>query len=105
MEVAIEFKLPMRVRKKGKWFISSCPAIDVFSQGRTKAEAEQNLADALYSFLEACYEWGTLDKVLHEAGFVRRVGARRVQPANSTSRVSVILPFRIKAPLNRAIAH
>ena len=42
---------------------------DVFSQGRTKAEAEQNLADALYSFLDSCYEAGTLDKVLHEAVF------------------------------------
>jgi predicted RNase H-like HicB family nuclease len=101
----MEFRLPMRVRKKGKWFISSCPALDVFSQGRTRTEAEQNLRDALYSFLDGCYEGGTLDKVLHEAGFVRSSGPRRAHAPNATACVSVILPFKIKASPNRATAH
>jgi predicted RNase H-like HicB family nuclease len=105
MEGTIEFKLPMRIQKKGKWFISSCPALDVFSQGPTKAEAEQNLADALYSFLDACYEDGTMDKVLHEAGFVRSTGNRKAPTPNAASCVSVILPFRIKASARRSMAH
>jgi predicted RNase H-like HicB family nuclease len=105
MEVAIEFKLPMRVQKKGNWFVSSCPALDVVSQGRTKAEAEQNLADALYSFLISCYEAETLEKVLHEAGFVRSAATQRTHPLNGTSCVSVVLPFRIRASPNHAVAH
>jgi predicted RNase H-like HicB family nuclease len=101
MEVAIEFKLPIRVRKKGKWFISSCPVLDVFSQGPTRAEAEQNLTDALHSFLISCYEAETLEKVLHEAGFVSSPITRSTHSPNGTSCVSVVLPFRIKASSNR----
>lgn len=104
MELAIEFKLPMRVQKKGKWFVSSCPALDVFSQGRTRAEAEQNLSDALHSFLASCYEAETLEKVLHEAGFVSFAKARRGHTSNATC-ISVILPFKIKSSPNRTIAH
>jgi predicted RNase H-like HicB family nuclease len=104
MEVAIEFKLPMRMRKKGKWFVSSCPILDVFSQGRTRSEAEQNLSDALHSFLTSCYEAETLEKVLHEAGFVSFAKARGGHTPNGTC-VSVILPFRIKSSPNRTVAH
>jgi len=105
MEVSIEFTLPMRVRKKGNWVISSCRALDVFSQGRTREEAEKNLADALYSFLDSCYQAGTLEKVLHDAGFVRSVGTRRPSRESAASYVSVTLPFRIKDSSNRVIAH
>ena len=62
MDLGLEFKLPARVRKKGKWFISSCPPLDVHSQGRTKDEAERNLVDALTSFFISCYERGTLPR-------------------------------------------
>jgi len=104
MEVSIEFTLPMRVRKKGNWFISSCSALDVLSQGRTREEAEKNLADALYSFLDSCYQTGTLDKVLHDAGFVGSAGTRPSRES-AASYVSVTLPFEIKNSSNHAIAH
>ena len=67
MRIAMEFKVPARIRKKGKWFISSCPLLDVHSKGRTRGESERNLVDALTSFLISCYERGTLDEVLREA--------------------------------------
>jgi len=63
----MEFKVPGRIRKKGKWYISSCPPLDVHSQGHTRDEAEHNLVDALASFLISCYERGTLDEVLQGA--------------------------------------
>ena len=69
MRISIEFELPAKIRKKGAWFISSCPLLDVFSQGRTRIEAERNLVDALASFLTSCYERGTLDAVLRESNF------------------------------------
>jgi len=49
MRVMMEMKLPSRIRKKVKLFISSC--------------------DALVSFLVSCHERGTLDQVLRESGF------------------------------------
>jgi predicted RNase H-like HicB family nuclease len=67
MRIAMEFKVPARIRKKGKWFISSCPLLDVNSQGHTRNEAEHNLVDALASFLISCCERGTLIEILHEA--------------------------------------
>ena len=68
MGIAMEFRVPARIRRKGKWFVSSCPLLDVHSQGHTRGEAERNLVDALTSFLIICYERGTLDEVLREAG-------------------------------------
>jgi hypothetical protein len=49
MDLTIRLRLPVRVTKKGKWFVSSRPTLDVFSQGRSKAEAERNLVDAVCS--------------------------------------------------------
>ena len=67
MQASMEFKLPAQVRKKGKWFISSCKLLDVHSQGHTREQAERNLKDALATFLLSCYERGTLEIVLREA--------------------------------------
>ena len=50
-------------------YISHCPALDVFSQGETKEEALDNLAEALQLFVESCHARGTLDAVLKERGF------------------------------------
>src|ERR1700687_3975085 len=66
MQTSIEFKLPRQVKKKGKWFISSCNLLDVHSQGHTREQAERNLQDALETFLLSCYERGTIEVVLRE---------------------------------------
>lgn len=55
MRVMMEMKLPSRIRKKVKWFISSC--------------------DALVSFLVSCHERGTLDQVLRESRFAFEIDA------------------------------
>jgi predicted RNase H-like HicB family nuclease len=98
MDIGIEFRLPARIRKKGKWYVSSCPSLDVHSQGHTKDEARRNLIDALVFFFESCFERGTLDEVLREAGFVsapaRPVGKGRL-PKDAES-VTVPLPFMIR---------
>jgi predicted RNase H-like HicB family nuclease len=93
----MEFKLPAQVRKKGKWFISSCKLLDVHSQGRTRGEAERNLEDALATFLLSCYERGTLEIVLREAGFVPAVGRQPKMKSAGRGRreVTVPLPFSI----------
>ena len=62
-------RLPAEVRREGDWFYSSCPALDVYSQGRSDVEALANLAEALHLFVESCYHRSTLDEVLKECGF------------------------------------
>ena len=62
-------KLPASVKKEGKYFISCCPVLDVYSQGTTEKEALHNLAESLSLFFVSCFKRGTLDKVLKDSGF------------------------------------
>jgi predicted RNase H-like HicB family nuclease len=104
MQASMEFKLPAQVRKKGKWFISSCNLLDVHSQGHTREQAERNLKDALATFLLSCYERGTLEVVLREAGFVPAVG-RQLKLKSSPrggKEVTVPLQFSIERAHSRA---
>jgi predicted RNase H-like HicB family nuclease len=99
----MEFKLPAQVKKKGKWFISSCNLLDVHSQGHTREQAERNLKDALATFLLSCYERGTLEIVLREAGFVPAVGRqpKLKSGVRSGKEVIVPLPFSIERAHSR----
>src|SRR5450830_1736513 len=67
--VRFTMSVPVSARKEGKWFYSSCEALDVHSQGKTKKEATNSLIEALQLFLETCYEEGTFEQVLRERGF------------------------------------
>jgi len=67
--VWFQLKCPAQVRCEGEWYYSSCPPLDVHSQGRTEQEALANLAEALQLFVESCYERGTLEQVFKECGF------------------------------------
>jgi predicted RNase H-like HicB family nuclease len=99
MKIKMEWQLPATIKKKGKWYVSSCPLLDVYSQGRTREEARRNIVDALASFLMSCYERGTLDAVLRDAGLVAVAQATVPEvrlPAKFFS-VKVPLPFEIKA--------
>jgi len=50
-------------------YISSCPILDVVSQGETEEEAKNNLVEAVTAFAISCFERGTLEKVLEQCGF------------------------------------
>ena len=65
----LEFRLPASVKKKGRGFISQCPLLDVYSQGGTRAQALENLREAVKLFLRSCLERGTFERVLQESGF------------------------------------
>ncbi len=67
--IILNIQLSFELVKKEKWYVASCPALDVFSQGGTEKQAEKNLREALCLFLTSCVERGTLDAVLKECGF------------------------------------
>jgi predicted RNase H-like HicB family nuclease len=81
LRIPIQFQveLPVGVKKQGKWFISWCPVLDVYSQGATRERAVENIIDAIQLFVLSCYERGTLDDVLKRQGF-KQVGSRRAPP-------------------------
>jgi len=67
--IILNIQLSFEIAKKEKWYVASCPALDVFSQGETEKQAENNLKEALCLFLTSCIEMGTLNAVLKECGF------------------------------------
>ena len=67
--VDMKVRLPFSIRKKGDWFVSRCPLLDIFSQGRSRDEAIRNGVEAVSLFLLSCYRRGTLEAVLKECGF------------------------------------
>ncbi len=67
--IILNIQLSFELAEKEKWYVASCPALDVFSQGETERQAERNLREALCLFLTSCVERGTLNTVLKECGF------------------------------------
>lgn len=71
MRMKIEFQLECRVRHDDKTnlFVSSCPSLGLFSQGRTEHEAREAIEDGLGMYLRACLKRGILEEVLQRCGF------------------------------------
>lgn len=86
-------KVPVKIKKKANVHISSCPVLDVYSQGNTEAEAKRNLAEALRLFLVSCLERGTLDAVLKECGF--KLVKKTVHAPKDQNYVSIPIPFNV----------
>lgn len=69
-KVAFRMQVPAEVREEAGMFYSSCPVLDVHSQGHSQKEALENLIEALTLFVETCYEQGTLGQLLRQIGLV-----------------------------------
>jgi predicted RNase H-like HicB family nuclease len=94
MRALFSLTLPVTVKKKAKAYISSCPCLDVYSQGRTEEEAEKNLGEALKLFLVSCYERGTLDEALKECGFTPEMKTARSQTRGKS--ITIPIPLHAK---------
>lgn len=55
--------------KEGDLYVGLVPELDVSSFGESLKEAKVSLKEAVEAFLEECEAMGTLEEVLHEAGF------------------------------------
>lgn len=49
--MAVQVPVPVLLTREGKWFVASCPILDVATQGRTEKEAKENLADLINEYL------------------------------------------------------
>ena len=106
MQVVFTVKLPARVKKEHGRFVSSCPILDVWSQGESHEKALQNLKQALQLFFLSCFERGTLTQVLKNCGF-KQIGhpvKERPFPKRYES-VEVPLPFQIPPKADPAECH
>ncbi len=67
--IGITLKLAYEIDKEEDLYVSSCPDLNVSSQGSTEEEAKNNLLEAIQLFFETCIETGTFEKSLKECGF------------------------------------
>ncbi len=101
------FKMVVRVfaqiKLEGGYYISNCPQFDVWSQGRTREEAKNNLIEAVSLFLVSCYERGTLDEALLDCGYravAQPHGAAEIKektPPGMTP-INIQIPFTLGKP-------
>ncbi len=82
--ITMEMKLPIKLAKKEKYYIASCPVFDVYSQGETSESAKKNLGEALTAFFVSCIDLGVLNSVLKESGFESAAAA---VPSNTLSSI------------------
>ncbi|MCD6522122.1 MAG: type II toxin-antitoxin system HicB family antitoxin [Candidatus Diapherotrites archaeon] len=43
--------LPIVITKEGKWFVASCPILDIATQGRTEKEVKENMKDLINEYM------------------------------------------------------
>mgnify|MGYP002642348139 CR=1 FL=1 len=99
MQVNIQFNanLPVKITKKERWFVASCPILDVHSQGESEEEARASLGEALSLFFVSCFERGVLDNVLKGCGFKasRTIPQTPRQVVSREDYISVPIPFLV----------
>lgn len=102
--ISFHIKLPAKITKRKKWYLASCPVLDVHSQGETQDKAKGNLIDAVNLFLVSCLERNTLDAVLKECGFTVAVSPpRKRKPVVSQEKyIDVPIPFWVKPTHHRS---
>jgi predicted RNase H-like HicB family nuclease len=49
MSIALPF--PIIIAKEGKWFVASCPLLDIATQGKSEAEVKANMVDLVNDYL------------------------------------------------------
>ena len=49
--MTLQVPVPILLTKEGKWFVASCPILDIATQGRTEREVKENLAELIYEYL------------------------------------------------------
>ncbi len=99
MKIKVEFNaiLPVKITKKAKWYLASCPILDVHSQGETEEKAKKHLGEALTAFFLSCFQRGTLDEVLKKCGFKPSFTSTPISPPMKPSRnyITVPIPFMV----------
>ena len=49
--MTIQVPLPIIISKENKWFVASCPILDIATQGKTEKEVKENMEDLINDYL------------------------------------------------------
>lgn len=48
----MKIPLPIVITREGKWFVASCPVLDVATQGKTEKEVKENMEDLVNDYFK-----------------------------------------------------
>jgi predicted RNase H-like HicB family nuclease len=51
-EEEIAIPLPVVISKEGKWFVASCPILDIATQGEDEKEVRENMEDLVEEYFQ-----------------------------------------------------
>jgi len=89
----MDIQFTTQISKEGRMFVAYSRELDVSSCGGTKEKAIRNLKEAVRLFLEEAEKMGSLDRILEEAGYIRRKRGIEGPKFIGVQRVSVPLPL------------
>ncbi len=67
----MQLYLTTKIWKEGRHYIAYTPELDIASQGKSPARAEERLREAVELFIDEAKRMRTLGKVLRAAGFLK----------------------------------
>ena len=67
--LSFEIKGSIKIKKADDMYVALFPSLNIASQGYTRKEAKQMLADAIFSVISASYERGTLIEYLKKHNY------------------------------------
>ena len=88
--IAVLIRLSAFLRQADGNWESSCPTLDVYSQGGSAEEAKDNLREAVELWVDSCLERNTLSDALRELGW-HRVSPGAELPSD-TDTIRVLTP-------------
>ena len=48
----MKYALPIIINKEGKWYVASCPLLDVATQGKTEGEVRRNIKALINEYMK-----------------------------------------------------
>ncbi|HIH50442.1 MAG: type II toxin-antitoxin system HicB family antitoxin [Candidatus Micrarchaeaceae archaeon] len=48
----MEIGLPIVIAREGKWYVASCPLLDIASQGKTEEEVKKNIRALIKEYMK-----------------------------------------------------
>ena len=49
--MTVQVPFPVLIAKEKKWFVASCPLLDIATQGKTEREVKENMAELIGEYL------------------------------------------------------
>ena len=49
--VSVQIPLPIVITREKRWFVASCPVLDIATQGKTEREVKENMAELITEYL------------------------------------------------------